>query len=121
MLSNYPIGLFDDEMDHPTIGVKLSARMSLARQHWRDVDDPLTLAKALVTTMTNAHDQIYVDQASVSSRTVFVDASGVSTTDFDLSGRAEVRAVPLRPRRRRERFLAGWDYDRWRAEYAPAA
>lgn len=120
MLSNYPIGLFDDEMDHPTIGVKLSARMPLAQQHWRDVDDPLTLAKALVTTMTNAHDQIYVDQASVSSRTVFVDASGVSTTDFELSD--EQKSGLFRSgREAARRFLAGWDYDRWRAEYAPAA
>lgn len=120
MLSNYPIGLFDDEMERPTLGVKLSARMPMSRQHWRDVDDPVTLAKALVTTMTNAHDQIYVDQASVASRTVFVDASGVSTTDFDLTD--DQKAGLFRSgRRAATRFLDGWDFERWRAEYAPAA
>jgi hypothetical protein len=35
--------------------------------------------------MASAHDQLHVDQESVCSRTVFVDASGVSSTDIHLS------------------------------------
>jgi NTE family protein len=120
MLSNYPIGLFDDEPERPTIGVKLSARLPLSDAPWADVDDPLTLARALVSTMVNAHDQIYVDQASVASRTVFVDSTGVSATDFGIS---EIEKWDLfqRGRASAEKFLSGWCFDRWRAAYAVAS
>ncbi len=120
MLSNYPIALFDDDPCRPTIGVKLSARLPLQAQPWADVDDPLTLAKALVTTMTNAHDQVYVDRESVAARTVFVDASGVSATDFTLSGPTKGRLFD-NGRRAAQSFLSRWDYARWRARYAADA
>ena len=116
MLSNYPIGLFDDQPEHPTIGVKLSARLPLTDGRWTDVDDPFTLARALVTTMANAHDQIYVDQPSVASRTVFVDSTGVSATDFGIS-EAEKSALFERGRSAAEKFLSGWCFDSWRAAY----
>src|SRR5262249_8164959 len=51
MLSNYPIDIFDDELDHATIGVKLSGRLSLCDERWFDADGPLSLARALVATM----------------------------------------------------------------------
>lgn len=119
MLSNYPIALFDDEPDHPTIGVKLSSRLSLSQQPWHDADDPLSLTRALVSTMANAHDQIYVDQDSVASRTVFVDTDGVSTTDFGISPDTK-KMLFTNGTRASEHFLSGWDYDQWRARYAAA-
>ena len=118
MLSNYPIALFDDEPDHPTLGVKLSARLSLADQPWHDADGPVSLARALVATMTNAHDQIYVDQPSVSSRTVFVETSGVRSTDFHLAPEVK-EGLFANGVRAAETFLAGWSYDAWRTAYAP--
>jgi NTE family protein len=119
MLSNYPIGLFDDEPDHPTIGVKLSARMSVGDGPWQESDTPLSLARALIATMTNAHDQIYVDQPSVASRTVFVETSGVRATDFDMEP-ATKRRLYDNGTRAAEEFLASWDYATWRRTYAHA-
>jgi NTE family protein len=119
MLSNYPIGLFDDEPDHPTIGVKLSARMSVGDGPWQESDTPLSLARALIATMTNAHDQIYVDQPSVASRTVFVETRGVRATDFDMEP-ATKRRLYDNGTRAAEEFLASWDYATWRRTYAHA-
>ena len=119
MLSNYPIGLFDDEPDHPTIGVKLSGRMGVAQSEWQDSDNPVSLARALIATMANAHDQIYVDQPSVSSRTIFVETSGVSSTDFRLAPETKRRLFD-NGSAAASSFLDTWDYARWRRAYAHA-
>jgi len=116
MLSNFPIGLFDDDTDHPTFGVKLSARLSLGQAPWHASDDPLSLGKALIATMTNAHDQLYVDQASVTSRTVFVDASGVSSTDFTLSSTTK-QALFGTGATAATQFLSSWDFASWTRQY----
>jgi len=116
MLSNFPVDLFDDEPDHPTIGVKLSVRQTLGQQPWHETDDPLSLGKALVETMTNAHDQRYVDQESVCSRTVFVDTTGVSATDFTIPHEVKLRLFDG-GQRAAEEFLDGWDFSGWRARF----
>ncbi len=116
MLSNYPIDIFDDETDHPTIGVKLSARLRAVTSSWHDADTPVSLAEALVKTMTNAHDQLYVDQPSVCARTVFVETSGVRTTDFRLSQDVK-RGLFANGVRSARDFLTSWDFDEWRRRY----
>lgn len=112
MLSNFPVDLFDDEPDHPTIGVKLSARQPLGRQPWHETDDPISLGRALVETMTSAHDQRYIDRESVSSRTVFVDTTGVRATDFTIPLEVKLGLFD-KGRRAAGQFLDGWDYARW--------
>src|SRR5699024_1515745 len=121
-LSNFPVGLFDGaDSGHPTFGVKLSARLSLREQHtWHTSDDPLSLGKALIATMASAHDQLYVDEASVTSRTVFVDTSGVSSTDFTLSAATKQRLFDTGAAAART-FLAGWDFATWRRTYGDDA
>jgi NTE family protein len=57
MLSNFPVSLFDDD-DHPTFGVKLSARLSVQQQGWNATNGVLSLGKALISTMVSAHDQL---------------------------------------------------------------
>jgi NTE family protein len=116
MLSNYPIALFDRDIDHPTIGVKLSARLSLQQYGWHPVTDPLSLGKALIATMASAHDQIYVDKESVCSRTVFVDTSGVSSTDFHLST-ATKKDLHDRGVAAARTFLSTWDFAAWKQTY----
>ena len=116
MLSNYPIDLFDDEPDHPTIGIKLSARLPMSAQAWHDADDPLSLARALVATMTNAHDQMHVDRPSVVSRTVFVETSGVRSTDFRLSP-AVKRGLFDNGVAAASKFLGTWDFPAWQRSY----
>jgi NTE family protein len=119
MLSNYPIGLFDDDPVRPTIGVKLSARLGPAHAPWMDPDDPISMVRALVGTMTNAHDQIYVDQPSVASRTIFVDTHEVRSTDFAIDPDTKARLFD-NGLRAAANFLVDWDYDEWRREYAGA-
>jgi NTE family protein len=116
MLSNYPIDLFDDEPDHPTFGIKLSARLPMCAQAWHDADDPVSLARALVATMTNAHDQVHVDRPSVISRTVFVETSGVRSTDFRLSLECK-RGLFDNGVTAANKFLASWDFPAWRQTY----
>lgn len=119
MLSNYPIDIFDDQPQHPTIGVKLSGRLQLSAQKWHDAGDPLSLARALVATLTNAHDQIYVDQPSVTSRTIFVESGGVRSTDFRLAPEIKQGLFDTGAKAARS-FLGRWDFDEWRRDYQPA-
>jgi len=119
MLSNFPVDLFDDEPEHPTIGVKLSARQSLGQQPWYDTDDPLHLGRALVETMTSAHDQRYIDQESVAARTVFVDTTGVKATDFTISHELKTGLFDS-GNRAAGRFLDGWDFGRWTDQFGVA-
>jgi NTE family protein len=118
MLSNYPIGIFDDEVDHPTIGVKLSPRRLLGDYSFEDTGTPLSLAEALVHTMTNAHDQLFLDQPSVCARTVFVETNGVRTTDFRLPRETKQRLFDNGASAARS-FLDTWSYDEWRRLYPP--
>jgi NTE family protein len=116
MLSNFPIELFDDDTDHATIGVKLSARLTLQQRGWNVSDDVLSLGKALISTLCSAHDQLYVDQESVCARTVFVDTSGVSSTDFKLS-EATKQGLYDKGSAAANEFLGTWDFDAWKKLY----
>jgi NTE family protein len=116
MLSNFPIELFDEDTDHATIGVKLSARLTLQKRGWNTSDDVLSLGKALISTMCSAHDQLYVDKESVSARTVFVDTSGVSSTDFKLS-EATKQELYHKGAVAADEFLGTWSFDAWKKQY----
>ncbi len=120
MLSNFPITLFDDDTDHATLGVKLSARLSLQQHGWNVSDDPVSLGKALISTMCSAHDQLYVDQESVCARTVFVDTSGVSSTDFKLS-EAIKQDLYHKGAVAADEFLGTWNFETWKKLYGKQA
>jgi NTE family protein len=116
MLSNFPIDAFDrtDGMPPrwPTFGIKLSARPTASVVQRFDVKGTLSLAKAMVGTMTNFHDQMHIDDPSVLARTMFVDTGTVKATDFGIdpatqdmlfkNGRAAAGA-----------FLSGWSFERY--------
>ena len=68
--------------------------------------------------MTNAHDQIYVDQPSVTSRTIFVESGGVRATDFRLEPEVKQGLFDTGANAA-HRFLDSWDFDQWRREYLP--
>ncbi len=117
MLSNYPIDIFDRAVDPrwPTIGVKLSASRQITQATWSPTANGLELAKALLSTMTDAHDQLHVDDPYYSGRTIFVDTTGFSSTDFHLSEQ-DKSVLFEHGREAGTDFLAGWDWARWRAE-----
>lgn len=116
MLSNFPVNIFDRTDGKPprwpTFGIKLSARLSLAQGTWDPDADSIQLAKSLLTTMQKAHDQVYVDQPSVASRTIFVDTTGYNATDFHLTS-ADKKKLFNSGLEAGQKFLRKWDWGKW--------
>jgi NTE family protein len=69
--------------------------------------------------MVSAHDQLYVDQDSVTSRTVFVDTSGVSSTNFRLSEQEKANLYSKGAAAAQD-FLSTWDFEAWKQKYGTA-
>jgi NTE family protein len=122
LLSNYPIDLFDrrdaQRPRWPTIGIKLSERLTPAQQ-WRPVRNPMDLTRRLVATMTGAHDQIHVDRRCVQDRTVFVDTTGVRSTDFRIDPE-QTEMLYTNGRHAARQFLATWNFEQWLEHCHPA-
>jgi NTE family protein len=118
-LSDYPIDVFDrrdgEPSRWPTLGVKLSARRTPAAE-WSPVNNPLQMLKRLFETMSSAHDARYVDEPSVQARTIFVDTTGISATDFSLDRTARDRLFS-HGQQAATKFLAGWDWAGWQQTY----
>lgn len=122
MLSNYPIDIFDRHDDTasrwPTLGVKLSARTSVSTDTWSPDATDFQLAKSLLATMMGAHDRVHVADPAFASRTVFVDTTGFSATDFTLSA-ADKTTLFTSGHTSAQRFLNVWDWAKWKAgDYA---
>ena len=116
MLSNFPVSIFDRTDGKPprwpTFGLKLSAHLTVAQDIFDPDADAIQLAKSLLTTMQKAHDQIYVDQASVSSRTIFVDTTGYNATNFHLTA-ADKQKLFSNGLAAGKKFLGKWDWAKW--------
>lgn len=128
MLSNYPVWLFDCDdgtpPDWPTFGmllvepqprVPVGARLPKPKLAGSGTGAVLDYVKALAQTMMEAHDRMYVEQASY-VRTIPIPTLGVGTTEFDLS---KERALALfdSGRRAAEKFLDKWDFEAYVAEF----
>ena len=123
-LSNFPIDAFDrtdgQQPRWPTFGIKLSARPG-ANQVANEIHGAIDLAKALIGTMANAHDQMHIDQPCVARRTIFVDTLKVKATDFHL-GQDTQTTLFDNGREAAARFLDGapgqpaWDFPTYIAE-----
>jgi NTE family protein len=120
MLSNFPIEVFDRTDGKPprwpTFGVKLSAKPAAPVLQRFEVKGTLGLARAMVGTMTNFHDQMHIDEPSVLARTMFVDTGQVKATDFDLDGSAQDMLFE-HGRRAARKFLSTWDFDAYVAKF----
>src|SRR5918992_228199 len=119
MLSNFPVWLFDSEgiPEWPTFGLKLvdpeprAPVVSAASVEPKSgpVKKTLRYLMGLVSTMTDAHDKLYLENSDF-ARTITISNLGVRTTEFDLSPeRAE--KLYTEGRRAAERFLETWDFD----------
>jgi NTE family protein len=122
-LSNYPIGIFDrtdaKASRWPTLGIKLSARQTPAAQ-WNAINNPIEMFQRLFATMSNAHDNIYVDQKSVQDRTVFVDTTGIQATDFNLDASKRDRLFNS-GRDAATTFLSTWNWTHWQKDHGELA
>jgi NTE family protein len=120
MLSNFPIEVFDrtdgKSPRWPTFGIKLSAKPFAPQLERFEVKGALGLAKAMVGTMTNFHDQMHIDDPSVLARTMFVDTQQVRATDFDIDEPSQDMLF-TNGERGAGKFLSGWDFERYVAEF----
>jgi NTE family protein len=118
MLSNFPVAIFDRTDGKPprwpTFGVKLSARQPVSQAAWDPDANTIQLAKSLLGTMQTAHDRVYVDQPSVASRTIFVDTTGYTATDFHLT-LADKQKLFDNGLSAGKKFLGKWDWAKWQA------
>jgi NTE family protein len=115
VLSNYPVWLFDDKSADPpwpTIGYKLVEPES---DKPNNINGPITLFAALFTTMMDAHDARYIEDADF-VRTVPIPTLGVRTTDFDLS-RKKSDNLYESGRNAAEEFFKYWDFNKYKAKY----
>lgn len=113
LLSNFPVGVFDRTDGAPprwpTFGVMLGAKAD-ARRIPESPRGALGLSLAILRTLTDFYDGMYVDRPEVAARTVFVDTFGVGSTDLDLDAATSARLYAS-GREAAERFLDGWDFD----------
>jgi NTE family protein len=114
MLSDFPIDVFDRTDGKPprwpTFGIKLSARPASVVVQRFEVKGTLGLARAMVGTMSNFHDQMHIDDPSVLARTMFVDTGAVKATDFDIDKPAQ-DTLFVHGRHAADKFLATWDFE----------
>lgn len=119
VLSNYPIDIFDRQDDQPsrwpTLGVKLSAKKALVEQ-CHPINNSVDILRNLIATMRNAHDNLHIDDKSVQDRTVFVDTTGVSATDFTMLP-ATRDSLFDRGQSAAEGFLKDWNWELWKKEH----
>lgn len=119
MLSNFPVWLFDSEgpPQWPTFGLKLVSPeprkpvlpAPAAPPRRGPVRRTIGYLTALVSTMTDAHDKLYLEKRDF-VRTITVSNLGVRTTEFNLSPE-RAQALYEEGRRSAERFLESWDFD----------
>jgi NTE family protein len=121
VLSNFPVHLFDDGSDPawPTFGYLLvEDQPAAATAVKHDVNGPVSLFAALFSTMMEAHDRMYIDNAAF-VRTITVPTKGVRTTEFDLT---KDRATMLYDSGRAAgvEFFQTWDFERYKREFRQA-
>ena len=119
MLSNFPVACFDRgdgrEPRWPTLGIKLSNRPTDTRMP-EEVDDPLELTLAMISTMREFHDGMHIDRAEVRDRTIFVDTFGIRATDFDLSD-SDADRLYESGQQAATKFLDTWNFEDYKARY----
>lgn len=94
LLANFAVDAFDRTDGQPprwpTIGVKLSATPALHRPA-HPAYSTVGLAIACLRTLIDEHDAYHLADERITSRTIFVDTTGVSATDFDIDEAAKAK------------------------------
>lgn len=111
LLSNFPVWLFDTEggiPEWPTFGFKL---VEPEEGTPNKIRGPISLLVALFSTMSEAHDARYIEDANF-VRTIPIPTLGVGTTEFDISSERS-KALYQSGRQAAEKFFATWNF----AEY----
>jgi len=115
VLSNFPVWLFDgnDIPPWPTFGFKIVEPDEISAPR---INNPFDLFKAILSTMMEAHDKLYLLDPKSSVRTISIPSRGVKTMDFetihnyknDLFNSGVQAAV---------KFFEGWDFESFKIKY----
>jgi NTE family protein len=121
MLSNFPVWLFDAEHGDPpawpTFGCLLvepdpkspiTERLPEPQRGRRGARGLVQLLSAMLHTMMEAHDRLYLEQATF-ARTIGIPTLGVGTTEFDLAPDRK-EALYQSGRDAAASFLESWDF-----------
>jgi NTE family protein len=122
MLSNFPVWLFDcahgQAPKWPTFGLLLvepdpttpiTARLPKPVHAPRGARGLIDLISAMAHTMMEAHDRLYLEQASF-ARTIPIPTLGVGTTEFGISPERK-RALYDSGKHAAATFLEAWDFE----------
>lgn len=128
MLSNYPIWLFDAPAgktpQFPTFGMLLVAEHQQdpllpqpppVAPHQSGMLSPIGYVKAIADTMMQAHDRMYVEQASY-ARTIPIPTCGVATTEFDIT-KEKAQELFDSGRNAAAEFLKTWNFADYIAKF----
>ncbi len=126
ILSNFPVWIFDSPgvPRWPTFGLTLvepeprrpvSERIGGFGRYKRRVEVAVDYVRALVETMLEARDRLYIETADF-ARTIPIPTLGVRTTDLDLSPERRL-ALYEAGRTAAEEFLESWDFEAYIAEF----
>ncbi len=108
LLSNFPVWLFDrgtGARGIPTIGFKLTGPNE-ERRH--DIDGPISMLKALFSTMLEAHDNRFVEEKNF-QRTIAIPTLGIRATDFSIS-EERIRSLYESGAAAAREFFKDWNY-----------
>ena len=133
MLSNFPVWVFDDgtaDPPWPTFGLKLvdpdpkqvitGEAPAIAIKH-TGVKGLIEYLMGLVSTMTDAHDKLYLERDTF-VRTITISNCGVKTTQFDLNDAAKDELYRSGVKAATD-FFSTWDFEGYKREFrnrAPA-
>jgi len=124
VLSNYPLWIFDRPDNQPprwpTLGMLLvepdpespiTDPVAEPEHGERGPRGLILMMKALVETMLEAHDRIYIEKDQY-ARTIPIPTCGVGTTEFDIRKKpAKMQALYEAGRTAATHFLATWNFD----------
>ena len=124
VLSNFPVEIFDRTDGQaprwPTFGVKVIPALPGADA---ELFPPLALPalppvrelEQVLATAIVGHDQTYIERPCVQRRLIDVDTSSIGILEFD-ADQQKRDAVVEEGRLAADRFLAGWDWQRYLSE-----
>jgi NTE family protein len=117
LLSNFPLWLFDQSTSTgstlPTIGFQLVGKN---RQEVRRIGGPISMLTALFSTMMDAHDERYIEEAN-RFRTIKIPTLGVNITQFDIAPERSLQLFES-GQKAAEKYFTRWTHDLYEAEYA---
>jgi predicted acylesterase/phospholipase RssA len=110
---NYPINIFDDDMDFPTIGFKFDD----GKESYTSMGkvDPLSFLFDVASTMANKNNVQYLSEKN-KKRSIIIPTAGVETTDFNISQEQSHQLFKYGYRSAVE-FTKEWNYEAFKENY----